>query len=200
MRDSGMTPRVFIAILTGMKTILPAIVIAVVLSAIALVTLQPAATVAQPATRAGGTVAVIDLDGIAATIGRAETIKNSITAKQTEFNTQLTAAQENINAQIKAKQAEYGEKPTAEQNQILQQMRSKGGSQLIQARQKAQILLQQHQTQVVNEFRNEVKPHAQAVAKEMGYLVVLVKNDQLVFTYAASADISDAVAAKMQAK
>lgn len=185
---------------SGMKTILPAIVIAVALSAIALVALQPATTVAQPANRAAGTVAVIDLDGIAATVGRAETIKESITAKQTEFNAQLTAAQENINAQLKAKQAEFGEKPTAEQNQILQQMRSQGGSQLIQARQKAQLLLQQHQTQVVNEFRDEVKPHAQAVAKEMGFLVVLVKNDQLVFTYAASVDISDAVAAKMQAK
>lgn len=180
-----------------MKNILPAIIVAAALVVVALVAFQPSATVAQSSQTVASNVAVIDLDALAQKIGRAAKLNEAVKAKQDELNTQLNDAQQQLNTQMQAKEQEFGPSPTAEQAQQLQQLRGQASVKLIQARQQAKQILQQHQNQVINEFREEVKPHAQAVAKDKGYLVVLVKNDQLVYTYASSVDITDAVAAKM---
>jgi len=47
--------------------------------------------------------------------------------------------------------------------------------------------------QLVNQFRDRIKPAARRVAQERGLSVIVTKNDGFVFDYVSTADITDAV-------
>jgi Skp family chaperone for outer membrane proteins len=142
---------------------------------------------------AAGSVAVIDLDAVAQQVGRNAEMAELLKQSETALNEQLQAAQKSYQDQIHAKREEYGERPTDEQLHQLAQLQRQANLNLNQARNQAESDLRIQRTQLINRFREEVKPVARAVAAERGLSIVVTKNDTVVFTYESSVDITAAV-------
>lgn len=157
----------------------------------------------SPANAASG-VAVIDLDAVAQKLGRDVQMANSIQQQAGSLNEQLKQYQVTLRGQFEEKKSQCEARPPAtEEEQQRQQAElqlydRQLGSQLIQAKQKAQQHLNSRRLRLIQQFRDEVKPVAQEVAAELGLHVVVTKNDSVVYSFDPHADITDRVVARMR--
>ena len=145
-----------------------------------------------------GNVAVVDLDQVAATLGRTELIKSAIEQRKDELNRKVSGAKTSYENQLRATAAKLGEEPSDEQKQQLVKMQQQANKQLTQYAQQAKGNLQQHRAQLLQQFRDEARTVAQQVAKEKGLSMVVTKNDSFVLAYDDAADITREVAQRMR--
>jgi Skp family chaperone for outer membrane proteins len=141
-----------------------------------------------------GAVAVIDLDAIAQRLGSDKQILDSIAKRQTSLSQQLVDLAKSYNAQI----AEQKNKLAAEEGQQADEVtvaswQKQANANLNQVKQQAQAALANHRVQLLQQFRDQIKPAARRVAQQRGLNVIVTKNDSVVFDFTSAADITDAV-------
>jgi Skp family chaperone for outer membrane proteins len=143
-----------------------------------------------------GPVAVVDLDAIARKIGKDKQMLEMIEQRQVSLNDQVIAAQNSLIEQLNQKKSELGKIGDEESRQLLQ-LQGQANSILATTRTQAQTNLTSFQQEVVDRFRNEIKPVAMELATQKGCRVVLSKNDSVVFAFDETVDLTDEVAAKI---
>lgn len=149
-----------------------------------------------------GRVAVIDLDRIADKLNRDEAMAESMKSAAASLQEQLKSLQASYQSAFEqavqqVSHEESAESPDRQQVALLgRQLNTK----LNDAKRKAQVQLTNHRQKLIAEFRAEVKPVAEQVARNRGLDVVITKNDTVVFAFASAVDITDEVIKAMQAK
>lgn len=146
-----------------------------------------------------GPVAVVDLDLIAQKIGKDKQILQVIEQRQATLSEQVIAAQKSLLDQLNQKKSEFGEISDAEAKQLVQ-LQKQANSILATTQTQAQTNLTTFQQEVINRFRDEIKPIAMELATKKGCRVVLSKNDSVVFAFDATVDLTDEVVARFQSK
>ncbi len=141
-------------------------------------------------------VAIIDIDAVARRLGRDVGVQQSIEERKILLNQQFDELSQNFNNQIDQVERQYGENATPAQLEEVNGMRNKAIERLMQVKQQADDNLGQHQAEVINRFREQVRTFAQKVAKAKGFKVVLT-NWESVFVYESEVDITNDVVLEM---
>jgi Skp family chaperone for outer membrane proteins len=145
-----------------------------------------------------GAVAVLDLDALAQKLGRDKAMSQAIQQHQAALNEQLNNIKVSYEKEISEKQNQFGQSLSPEQSQLLTTLGRQAGANLNQAQQKAKSDLSQHAAQLVQQFRDEVKPIAHQIAAEKGISIIVTRNDTVVFDFTSAVDITEDVVRKMQ--
>ncbi|MCA9263451.1 MAG: OmpH family outer membrane protein [Planctomycetales bacterium] len=140
-----------------------------------------------------GTVAVIDLDVIASQLGSQQAIAESITKQQESLNNQLVELARSYSAQISEQQRVLADNPNQESEVQLAGWQRQAEVQLNQAKRQAQSDVVRYRAQLVNDFREQVRPVARQVADARGLSIIVTKNDSVVFDYGSAVDITNEV-------
>jgi Skp family chaperone for outer membrane proteins len=143
-----------------------------------------------------GTVAIIDLDVVAQKLGRDKTMSEAIQQHEAALNQQLANIKVSYEKEISEKQNQFGQSPSQEQVQLLSNMGRQASANLTQVQQKAKNDLSQHRAQLVQQFRDEVKPIARQVASDKGLSIIVTKNETVVFDFTSAVDITEDVIRK----
>lgn len=151
-----------------------------------------------------GGVAVVDLDEVARRLGRDQYMLDTLKQTQQTLNERLEVVQASYVKQIEEKQealgvGKEGVEISEDATKTLLGMKRQAGLNLNQARKQAISSLTQQRTQLVANFRSEVRPVASEVAKEKGLSIVLSKNDTVLFTHEDAVDITAEVAKRLKA-
>lgn len=151
------------------------------------------------ATTESGTVAVVDLDHLARSLGRDIEMVDSIKQAAGQLNSQLKVIQAQWEEEISDKKSEFGEEEelTDEQSQTLLKMQTVGNLKLNQLRQQAQAKLRGHQLGLVKRYQDDIRPIAEEIAKEKGFSVVISKNQAVLLTFDDSVDITEEVGKRL---
>jgi Skp family chaperone for outer membrane proteins len=144
-------------------------------------------------------VAVIDLDAIAHRLGSDKQIVESIAQKQTALSQQLVELAKSYNQQIADRKKTLEEAKPEESQVTLAAWQQQANDSLNKVKQQAAADLQKHRAQLVQQFRDQIKPAARRVAESRGLSVIVTKNDSVLYDFSASADITDAVVAELLA-
>lgn len=148
---------------------------------------------------ATGAVAVIDLDAIAARLGSDRQIVDSIAKRQTSLSQQLVDLAKTYNEQIAEKKKNLGE-TTAEQAEVtVASWQKQANANLNKVKQQAEVDLKQHQSQLIAQFREQIKPVARRVAQKRGLTVIVTRNDNVLYDVSPGADITEEVIADLVA-
>lgn len=154
----------------------------------------------QPASVVKSTgVAVIDLDAIAHRLGTDKQIVESIAQKQTALSQQLVDLAKSYNQQIAERKKSLEEKEPDQSQVTLAAWQQQANENLSKVKQQAAADLQKHRAQLVQQFREQIKPAARRVSESRGLSVIVTKNDSVLYDFSASADITDAVIAELLA-
>lgn len=140
-----------------------------------------------------GAVAVIDLDAIARRLGTDKQIANSINERQSSLNQQLVELAKSYTQQIEEKKKTLPETEADQGKVKVASWQQQANASLNQIKQKAEIDLQSHRAQLINQFRDQIKPAARKVAQARGLSVIVTKNDGVVFDFASRSDITEDV-------
>lgn len=152
------------------------------------------------ASSAGGTiVGVIDLDAVATATGQAATLEQQlrqrVQAATEQARADLEQLQAQANTELRNLADQFGANPTADQQRQLQNIRQRAQA----SAQRKQLELNQQQQAIANElkeqFRTDIRPTLNEVARSRGASIVLVLNDN-VAVYDTSLDLTqDLIAA-----
>ena len=149
-------------------------------------------------------VAVIDLDRVAQALGRDKQMQQQVNSAQASLNDQLQQVRTTLLAEYHRKKATVDVQPSGKQKQQqlseLKQYDAQLGQQLNRTKQQAKVKLATYRNETIGKFRAEVKRIARLVAAERDMPVVLTKNDAVLFTFEAEADITTTVIERMQAQ
>lgn len=148
---------------------------------------------------AQGGLAVIDLDRVAASLGREVEMEDELKQRQASLNDSLRELHQKAREEFDLKKQESGEKPTDEQQQELQRIQNQLNTALANSQRKAQISLEVHKQELISKFRSDVRPIAQEIAASRGLSVVIPKNDGLLLSIDPGVDITAQVIERMKA-
>ncbi len=143
-----------------------------------------------------GGVAVLDMDEVALHMGQVEVITNNVQRREQFYDQELAKLKQDYRDQVSREQANLGVQPDSAQ---IAQLRQQLDTQFQGEVRGARGAVQTYQTQMVNEFRDLVRPIAQQVATDQGLSIVISKND-LLFTFDDSVDITDEVIERLKAE
>jgi Skp family chaperone for outer membrane proteins len=150
----------------------------------------------SPSADTPGAVAIIDLDEIARRLGSDRQISSLIAQRQNALTKQLVELAKKYNAQIDEQKAKLaateGQQPESFDVTVASWHQQASAS-LTQVKQRAEADLTSTRLQLVNQFRDRIKPAARRVAQDRGLSVIVTKNDSFVFDFVSTADITDAV-------
>ena len=146
-----------------------------------------------------GAVAVIDLDAIAQRLGSDKAIIDSISKRQSSLSEQLVGLAKSYSQQITDRKKALEESQPEQSEVTLANWQQQASANLNKVKQQAELELQQHRTQLVKQFRDQIKPVARRVAHSRGMSVIVTKNDSVLYDFTASADITEAVVAELLA-
>jgi len=141
---------------------------------------------------------VVDLSVAAKAMGQDQVMQEQSQAAREELNVQLAESAQNLEQQLAQERDGLGESPTPEQQQQLQQMALQAQQRYAQLQAEAQQNMEQYEVNLVLEFREQVKPFAEKIARSRGVSIVLLA-DQSVFWLDPVADITDEVIAELRA-
>lgn len=147
-------------------------------------------------TSANDTV-VIDLDAIAAALGRDAALREQLSNANQQLGTQVSELAQGLKGKLEAEKEKLGETPSDEAQADFRRLAAQAQLQLRRGQATARQRAQQFQLQLVSKFRAEVVPFAQAIASNQGARVVVMKSTALWFD--PSADITQAVIDAMRA-
>ncbi len=144
-------------------------------------------------------VAVIDLDAIAARLGSDKQITASLSQREQALRSQLVELAKNYQQQIAAKQQEAVDAPKQEEGVQLASFQEQVQTEFNRVKLQAQANLSAHQAELVNQFREHVRPAARRVANQRGMSLIVTKNDSVIYDMSDSVDITEAVIAELSA-
>lgn len=137
-------------------------------------------------------IAIIDLDEIARQLGSDKQIVSAIKQRQAALNNKLTELAQNYSDELKKQkdtlEAE-SQDPAVQLASYQQQVNQSFSTAKAQARQN----LSQHRSQLVQQFKDAVRPAARRVAEQRGFSVIVTKQDSLLYEYDADHDITSDV-------
>lgn len=145
-----------------------------------------------------GGVALLDLDQIAKALGKDEEMAKATEEEQKAANQKVENVAQALQKQFEEGQASVGLILDDEGKQKLATLSRTLSQQLTETRQKAAAEVAQKTTDMVNRFREEVKPHAVAVANGRGLSLVVTNNVSVVFSAEPSVDITSEVIERMK--
>jgi Skp family chaperone for outer membrane proteins len=154
---------------------------------------------AVPSGATVGAVAVIDLDAIAQRLGSDKQIAEAINKRQSSLSQQLVDLAKSYNQQIAEQKKKLAEAPPEQEKVTLANWQQQANKNLNEVKQQAQLDLQKHKLQLIAQFREQIKPSARRVAQSRGLSVIVTRNDGVLYDFAPSADITDAVVADLLA-
>lgn len=140
-----------------------------------------------------GGVAIVDLDAVAQELGVLEYIAVTLDNQKVTLDGELKKMQQNLQAQMNKTVEDAGEKPSEDDQKKILLTNRELETQFQQARAKATQTLQVEKLKLINNFREELKPHALKVAKSKKLAVVLNKVMPPVYAYDDSVDITKEV-------
>ena len=144
-------------------------------------------------------VAVIDLDEVARRVGRDAKMNSSIQQRQELLNQQLVTIRRSFENELLARKNAIGTDPTDEQSQELLQLRRDADLKMNEANRQARANLKQHQGELINSFREDTRAALNPLAKEQGIMLIVSKNDTVIFNYESALDITNQVVERMVA-
>lgn len=148
--------------------------------------------------RQSGRVAVLDVIRISQETGHTDRINNEISQAQSALAQELNTLQSDLQARIAGKQQDFGtESPSDAQRQELSDMIGQAQQEYQQAKNEATQKLKQQQFDLVQAFRDELRPIAKRIANDRGMSVVVILNDAFILDHDPATDITDAVIAEM---
>ena len=153
----------------------------------------------QHANSGYGPIALVDLDAVAQKLGKDKEIMQMIEQRQVNLNEQVVATQNSLLQQLNQKKAELGD-ISDDKAKELDQLQVKANTILASTRTQAQSNLTNYQLEVINRFRDEVRPIAMEIAAKKGFHLVMSKNDSVVFAFQETIDLTDEITAAMQSK
>lgn len=154
-----------------------------------------------PPAKTGPAVVVVDLNAVARAVGTENDARVALEQAKAQLEQRLTEIRNNMAQQIEDKKAEFGvDEPNEEQMQTLQAMANQANAKLRQARVQAQVTLQQYQQQIGLQFRDQVKPIAERLAKDLGAEAAIITNPGALLWHDPGADITDEVIAELRAE
>ncbi|MEH6446129.1 MAG: OmpH family outer membrane protein [Oceanospirillaceae bacterium] len=145
----------------------------------------------------GGKVAVIDLDEIAAVLGRNNEIDEQVRQYTSEQELRLTALRDELRANIEKEEKALGKKPKKAKQQAFDQLSESSENQLRQEIVKVQQAAEQLRVNLVMGFKKEVEPVARRVGDKNGMGVIMIKQN-FMLTVAPASDITNAVIDELQ--
>ena len=146
-----------------------------------------------------GGVAVVDLDEVARQVGASDEITQALKAREASLNNQLQSIKSNYVQQFEDRKALYGEQPTDEQSAQLVSISRQFNLNLVNAQRQAASHITSHRTKLIMQFREQVGPVAQEIAKGHNLSVVVPKNDGWLLSVDDSVNITDEVATSLKA-
>lgn len=144
-----------------------------------------------------GRVAVIDLDKIAAAIGRDKMINARVQEFAKEQEKNLTQLRDELRAQLKEKKQKLGDSPNDQDLKKFSQLAETSEIRLRQQIAKVEKVADKLQIKLVLDFKQEVTPYARRVATARCMGIVMIKQNDLMFVNSVS-DITDAVIDELQ--
>ncbi len=150
-----------------------------------------------PPQQSRGGVAVVDLDEVAKRLGRDSELTEAIKKEEGGLIENLRGAEQELVKQLQEKQTELGEDAGEDALREFATLRQEAVNRFTGLQREAQAQLARKQTELVNRFREEVKPHAREAAKAQGLDVVLSKNDNVLLTFPSETDITEDVVVRM---
>ncbi len=146
----------------------------------------------------GPGIVVVDLHQVYQDLGRDLTDTQEMRKEQSALETRLQTLQENLRESISAKEKEFGENPTEEQTQLLSAMKKDAMLKVNQEMSRNRNTLQKYQTELIQEFRKEVKPIAEKIGTMQGATTVLIASPEVVLSCDPAILITDEVVEAMQ--
>ena len=144
-----------------------------------------------------GHVAIIDLDAVARELGRDEVIAQQVNQANQQLTNQLGEIATNLQREIDDERAAL-QVVTDDDEAELARKALEANQRLQQTRQVAQQRAQEFRQAVINEFRNEVLPYAEAIAAERGATAIFTVAAPMIW-YDSKIDITEEVTARMRA-
>jgi Skp family chaperone for outer membrane proteins len=144
-----------------------------------------------------GNVAILDLQAVAARLGRSDEMKEVLSERGEELQSKLSTLKGDLQTKLDQKSKEIEEANGVADPKKLAQLQQDARGELNRALQQAQGELQKEARRTVMRFREEVKPVARRVARDRGLQIILTKNEAVVFEYDSAVDMTDAVVGEM---
>jgi Skp family chaperone for outer membrane proteins len=136
-----------------------------------------------------GRTAVINMDQIAAALGRDQMIQSRIQAAEQEAEQRLNRLREELQQQLETKRRELGENPTDAQQEAIGRMGMEAEQRFRQEVAQVQEAAARLRAGLVSQFREEVRPSAERIGKSRGFAIVLIHHDA-VLSYQPDSDIT----------
>lgn len=124
----------------------------------------------------GGGIVVVDLDEVARKVGYTDVLNRNLEKYRDQLVQRLRAGATNLQDQVDQKREEFGDEPTEEQQTQLAQMALRARQMLNQAQNQAQRMVNQRRNELLVEFRRNVEPIVQKVARNQGASVAFTLN------------------------
>ena len=141
--------------------------------------------------------AIIDLDEIAKRTQNDVRLQQALQQREAALNQELGNMRAQFQRQVQLKQQEIGAEPTQQQQQELANMVNQLNVQINRAQSTAQQTLTNDQVNLIQSFRNGVRPIAVKVALERNFKIILTKNEAVLFAYDDAYDITEEVIKRM---
>jgi Skp family chaperone for outer membrane proteins len=148
---------------------------------------------------AAASVVVVNLQDVLERLGHDKDLNKQLQAKKEEQQQQFATLSADVKSQVAAKKAELGENATEQQKKELQSLELRLTLGLRQAQAQLNNEFNAYRLQLVNRFREQVKPVASTIAKKRKASVVLARDEGVVLVYENSVDITDDVVQGMLA-
>ena len=145
-------------------------------------------------------IAIIDLDKIAHELGSDKQIATAIKQRESALNSKLTEVAQAYSAALQKQKEELESAETQDGGAVqLASYEKQAVQKLNSVKSQAQQNLALHRSQLINKFREAVRPAARKVARDRGLNVIVTKQDSLVYDFEPECDITDEVVQVLRA-
>ena len=142
-------------------------------------------------------IVVVDLHQVYQDLGRDLTDAQEMRKEQSALEVRRQSLLVNLEESIEAKKKEFGENPTEEQSKLLAAIQQDAMLKVNQEMGKNRASLQKYQTDLITEFRKEVKEVVDVIMKERNVDIVMIA-DPAVLSVTSSRNITNEVTEAMQ--
>jgi len=142
---------------------------------------------------------IVDLAAVAKATGQEQSMQSRAQTAREEINARLVESAGNLEQQIEQQREDFGEAPTVEQQQQLQQTMAQAQQQYGQLQAEAQQQLQQLEINMVMEFRDQIRPVAEEIARSRNANLIVLA-DQSVFWLDPAIDMTGDVISALRAE
>lgn len=147
----------------------------------------------------GESILIVDLAAVAKATGQEQRMQQQSQAAITELNAQLQARAAELEAGLEQQRQEAGDSPSDAQAQALQESTLAAQQEYAQLQAGAQQQVQQLEVNMVLEYREQMEPIVETIARSRNASAVLL-SDTSVFWIDPAADITDEVIAAIRAE